>query len=116
VVKRTQFVEFVLEQLSPLGSAQAKSMFGGFGIYVNGLFCAIVHRDILYLKANERSSREFEAIGAQPFKPFPHKPMMMRYYEINAEILENRESLHAWALKAMQAALQETRSDRGRKR
>ncbi len=116
--KLTEFVEFVVERLAPLGAVEARAMFGGFGIYVNGLFCAIAHRDTLYLKADDLNRCDFEAIGLRPFKPFADKPMTMRYFEIGADILEDQRALLAWARKALDAALRDsalsaTRTKRG---
>ena len=110
-----QFVQFVVEQLSPLGAVEARAMFGGHGISIDGLFCAIVHRDRLYLKADEHSRPEFEAIGAQPFRPYPKRPMTLRYYEIGADLLDNRARLLDWARKAMEAARREPPKPAGRK-
>jgi DNA transformation protein and related proteins len=51
-----EFVDYVLEQLSPLGGVRAKRMFGGHGVYLEGLFFALVADDTLYLKALEDSA------------------------------------------------------------
>lgn len=102
-----QFVDFVAEQLAGLGRVDARAMFGGHGIYVDGFFCAIVHRDTLYLRADEQTRSEFEAIGAQPFRPFANKALTLRYYEIGADLLEDRARLLEWASKALAAALRD---------
>ena len=114
--KDTQFVTFVAEQLAALGEVDARAMFGGHGIYIDGLFCAIVHRDTLYLKADGQTRAEFESLGMQPFRPFAGKPTTMRYYRIGADLLENRVQLLAWARKAMAAARRDpARKSSGRK-
>jgi len=38
------------------------------------------------------------------FQPFPDKAAVMSYYEVPADVLEDREALAAWAQKALQAA------------
>ena len=61
------FVEFVLEQLEPVGAITPKRMFGGVGIYAGDLFFALLADDVLYLKADDSNRADFEAAGAGPF-------------------------------------------------
>ncbi len=79
--KSNAFVESVCEYLAPLGQVRARPMFGGWGIYVDGRFCAIVIRGALYFKADETSRPEFEAKGLRPFKPFPDQATVISYYD-----------------------------------
>ena len=41
----SDYRDFVLEQLVPLGQVTARRMFGGVGIYANGLFFALIDDD-----------------------------------------------------------------------
>jgi DNA transformation protein len=59
----TEFVRYVCERLAPLGQVSARSMFGGWGLYVDNQFCAIVHRDTRYLKVDDMTRPDFEAKG-----------------------------------------------------
>ncbi|HQP31912.1 MAG TPA: TfoX/Sxy family protein [Deltaproteobacteria bacterium] len=99
-----EYLDFVLGQLGWAGSCTARPMFGGVGIYLDGTFCAIIAHDTLYLKADERTARDFEAKGMGPFKPFEDKPVVMRYYEVPPDVLEDPEELAIWARKALAAA------------
>jgi DNA transformation protein len=103
--KSSEFVETVCEYLAPLGQVRARPMFGGWGIYVDGRFCAIVIRGALYFKADETSHAEFEAKGLQPFKPFPDQAMVMSYYDAPPEVFEDPAEMLAWGRKALEAAL-----------
>jgi len=103
--KSNDFVETVCERLAPLGQVRARTMFGGWGIYVDVRFCAIVHRDALYFKADEISRAEFEAKGLRPFKPFPDQATVMSYYDAPADVFEDPAEMLAWGLKALEAAL-----------
>jgi DNA transformation protein len=103
--KSSDFVETVCERLAPLGQVRARTMFGGWGIYVDGRFCAIVHRGALYFKADEASRSEFEAKGLQPFKPFSDQAMVMSYYDAPAEVFEDQAEMLDWGRKALEAAL-----------
>jgi DNA transformation protein len=52
---------------APVARVHAKRMFGGLGVFVDGLMVALAVRGTLYMKADETSGAEFEAAGAQPF-------------------------------------------------
>ena len=50
------FVVHLIELLRSHGRVEARRMFGGHGIYCDGLFIAIVLDGVLYFKADEASS------------------------------------------------------------
>ena len=101
------FVEFVLEQLDPVGPITPKRMFGGVGLYAGDLFFALLAGDVLYLKADEATRGALEAEGGRPFQPYPDRPRgsgTMQYYSVPAAILEDGDALIAWAKQSVAAA------------
>ena len=60
------FREFVFEQLSVVGPVSLRSMFGGAGVFRDGLMFGLVVADTLYLKADEESRCRFEEEGMAP--------------------------------------------------
>jgi DNA transformation protein len=97
------FVEFVLEQLDPIGPITPKRMFGGVGLYAGDLFFALVAGDVLYLKGDDATRGAREAAGARPFQPYPDRPRgkgTMQYYSVPAAILEDGDALLTWAKQA----------------
>jgi DNA transformation protein len=101
---RDDFVEHVCDLLAPLGDVRSKSMFGGCGIYVEEVFCAIVAYDTLYFKVDDGNRADYEALGAEPFKPFEDKQMVMSYYEVPAQVIDDRRAIVEWARWAIEAA------------
>jgi DNA transformation protein and related proteins len=100
------FREFVLEQLRPAGRVTSRRMFGGIGLYLDGLFFALIDDDTLYFKTDDASRARYERAGSQPFCPFPDRPdKTMAYWQVPAEVLEDAEELSAWAREAMGVAL-----------
>jgi len=99
------FKEYVLEQLSGLGSLRTRGMFGGVGLYHDELFFAIIDDDTLYFKVNESTRGEYLARGMHPFCPFPGQPVMGGYFTVPVEILEEGSDLVAWARRACDVAL-----------
>ena len=97
---------FVLEQLQPAGRATERRMFGGVGLYLDGLFFALIDDDTLYFKADDSNRVRFEQAGSKPFCPFPDRPTQaMGYWQVPAEVLEDAEELAIWAREAMTVAL-----------
>lgn len=100
-----EYLTYVLDQLDGLGEVQARRMFGGAGIYCGRAMFGLVADDVLYLKVDESNRADFEEAGAEPFRPFPDKSEVMSYYEVPADVLENRDELMQWAQKALSVAL-----------
>lgn len=67
------YIDFVCDLLSPLGDITVKRMFGGAGIYSDGLFFAIIENDTLRFKVDDTNRADFEAAGMGPFKPYKDK-------------------------------------------
>lgn len=101
------FVEFVLEQLDPIGPITPKRMFGGVGLYAGDLFFALLADDVLYLKADDSTRGSFESAGGRPFRPYPDRPGgggSMRYFSVPAGVLEDTEALIGWAKQSVAVA------------
>lgn len=43
-------IDFLCEQLSPLGNVSYKRMFGGYGVFLNGQMIGIVKDDDIFIK------------------------------------------------------------------
>jgi DNA transformation protein len=98
------FRDYVVDQLAGLGPLVARSMFGGVGLYCDGLFFAIIARDVLYLKTDDVNRPRFERAGMKPFKPYANRPSTMQYHEVPLGVLENAPELLEWARGAVAAA------------
>ncbi len=100
-------VEFVLEQLEPIGSVTPKRMFGGVGLYAGDLFFALLAGDVLYLKADDSTRAALEMAGGRPFQPYPNRPRgtgTMKYYSVPAAILEDGHELVGLARQSVAVA------------
>ncbi len=93
------FVEYVVDQLRGLGPVQARAMFGGHGLYHEGVFFGIVAAGRLYFKTDEATREEYRSRGTGPFRP-NDKQTLKSYYEVPADILEDDEALALWAEQA----------------
>ncbi len=98
------FKAFVLEQLAGAGSVTARAMFGGVGLYCQGLFFALIDDDTLYLKVDDTTRPDFDRIGSEPFRPYGGDSHVMQYYALPAELLEDRSALSPWVEQALGVA------------
>jgi len=98
------YLEFVLEQLEGAGEVVARKMFGGVGLYLEGLTFALIADDVLYFKVDDTNRSDYEAEGMGQFQPFKDKKTTMPYYEVPIEVLEKRDLLKDWADKALAVA------------
>jgi len=94
-----EFVEYVIEQLSVWGEVSVRRMFGGAGLYREGIMFAVIADDVAYLKVDDSNRDDFLRAGSAPFEPYPEKikTTIRTYYEIPADVLENPDELVKWA-------------------
>lgn len=98
------FRDYVLEQLSRVGEVTPRRMFGGVGLYHDARFFAVMDNDELYFKVDDASRPKYEKAGSGPFDPMPDHGAMRGYYEVPADVLEDRDELAAWAREAVAIA------------
>jgi DNA transformation protein and related proteins len=108
------FADFCCELLSSLGRVQARRMFGGWGLSVEGLTVAIVadlgDGDTLWLKADADSLARFEAAGCRRFS-YPMRRgtttvvQSMNYYSAPEAAMDDAGAMAPWARLALEAAV-----------
>jgi DNA transformation protein len=100
------FRDFVLEQLQRFDRAvSARAMFGGYGLYSQAVLCGVLDDDVVYLRTDEAGRARFVARGSRPFAPMGGEKPMLGYWEVPADVLEDRDELAAWAREARGVAL-----------
>lgn len=100
---RSTYLEFVTEQLSPLGRITSRAMFGGHCLYCDGIVFALIANDTLYLKVDDTNRPDFERMGLEPFRPFEDQPLVMKYYAAPADLFESVDGLERWGRGAVEA-------------
>ena len=101
------FVLHVLEMMRPAGSASSRAMFGGHGVYLDGVIVGIVDDDVLYLKTDGATRAAFVERSLPPFAYRGHDGEMHEtsYFRAPDEALESPASMHEWLRAALAAAL-----------
>ena len=82
---------------------KSRAMFGGYGIYKDGIIFAIIAEGKLYFKVSDINRNDYEEKGSKPFEyVMPSgKKMQMGYWELPEEVMEDREILHVWVGRAV---------------
>jgi len=101
--------EWVLEQLGRVAPVTARAMFGGVGLYSDGLFFALIEDDTLFLKVDDTTRADFEAVGSRPFRPYGDHSYAMGYLELPADLLEAPDALRPWIQNAIGVARRKKR-------
>ena len=100
-----EYLGYVLEQLGGLTRVTSRRMFGGVGLYSDGLFFGLIDNDTLFFKVNDSNRADYLARNMAQFRPFPDKPdLSMSYFSVPADALEDRDELAAWARKSVAVA------------
>ncbi len=70
-------------------------MFGGYGLYKDGIIFGIIVDEELYLKTDETNRKEYESFGSRPFTydRGKNQKTTMSYWLIPEDILEDRRRL-----------------------
>jgi len=78
----------MMQKLELLGNVNSRAMFGGYGIFHEGLMFALIADDTLYFKVDQSNRSMYQEAGS---RPFPHG---ISYWEAPAELLEDDDKLH----------------------
>jgi DNA transformation protein len=103
---QSEYLAYIFEQLEGLKNLRSRRMFGGVGLYSGELFFGLIDDDTLFFKSDDSNSAEYVARKMPRFMPFPDRPeAVLAYYQVPADIIEDSESLVAWARKSVAVAL-----------
>jgi DNA transformation protein len=97
------YLAFVIEQLGGVRSIVTKRMFGGIGIYSDGVFFAVIDDDTLFFKVDDALAKRHIDRGMPPFAPIPGAKPMTSYYQVPVDVLEDAGMLARWAKDSLAA-------------
>ncbi|MEQ8312607.1 MAG: TfoX/Sxy family protein [Gammaproteobacteria bacterium] len=100
------FAEHVVDLLQNIGPVYSKRMFGGFGVFLDGLMFGLIADNELYLKVDDHNRSDFEELGLGPFTYNKNgKLMNLSYYQAPEEAMESLELMSRWGANAYECAL-----------
>ncbi len=80
-------------------------MFGGFGIFRDGVMFGLIAQGTLYFKADDINRTAHEGAGMPPFRyTRGDKVREMSYWQVPLDVLEDPVELATWTYHAIAAA------------
>lgn len=100
-----EFVELLQDALSGLGPVSVRRMFGGAGVYCDGVMFGLVADDTLYLKVDAGTAAAYEVEGLDPFVYTGRgKTIAMSYRRAPERLLDDPDEMADWARTALGVA------------
>jgi DNA transformation protein len=98
--------DYISELFSAFGTVRVRRMFGGAGIYADGVMFALVSGGLIYLKADGASIPEFERERCAPFAygTKTGRRAIMSYWRLPDRLYDEPEELARWAQRALAIA------------
>lgn len=102
--------------LLPLGDVRPRAMFGGWGLYLDGVMFALIAGETLYLKTDAETKPGFAEAGGIPFTYAREgrKPVEMSFWTLPASQMAESGALLPWAERAVAAARRNAAKKRNR--
>jgi DNA transformation protein len=98
--------DFFEELFEPLGGVSLRRMFGGIGVFKDGLMFGLVDDDVLYLKADAVTGARYEAEGQERWSYDGRgKQVPLPYWRLPERLLDEPDEFRAWALEAFAVAV-----------
>jgi len=108
-----EFVSYVIDLMQSIGPVYARAMFGGHGVYLEGLMFALIANNTLFLKVDKALENGFVESGLEPFTYNRQgKEFKMSYFQAPEDALEDSELMNIWANKAYGVELREASKKR----
>lgn len=102
----SEFTDHVTEVFELFGAVQVRKMFGGHGLFHDGVMFGVVADDTLYLKSDAAIDSHFLARDLEQFTYSKRgKPVKMSYFMAPEEIFEDSEQAAVWVQRSFAAAL-----------
>jgi DNA transformation protein len=96
----------IQELFSQFGPVSVRRMFGGAGIYADGIMIGLVADGLIYLKVDEATAPDYEREGLPPFTYTSgnRRETTMSYRRMPDRLYDDPEELVRWARGALAAA------------
>ena len=99
-------VEHLMDVLRPLGGVAPRRMFGGAGLFRDGVMFALISDEVLYLKADAATVPALEAEDLGPFTYGTRNGsrVLTSYWRAPERLLDDDEEMRDWCRHAADVA------------
>jgi DNA transformation protein and related proteins len=102
--------DFIVELFAPFGRVTVRRLFGGAGLFAEGLMFGLVFDGAIFLKVDDASIPDFEREGSVPFvytrakSPGRVGRHSLSYWRLPERLYDDPEELVSWARRAFAIA------------
>ena len=106
MVASDSFVEFLREQLAPLGRVTLRRMFGKTGVFCGGVMFGMVTDNMLYLRVDDQNRAVFAEAQSSPPLSYQKKgsTIDLSFWRAPERLFDEPDELVTWARAALAAA------------
>ena len=100
------FIEFLRDQLSPLGPITIRRMFGKAGVFCDGVMLGMVTDDTLYFRVDDQNRETFQEAAAFPPLNYAKKGALidLAFWRAPERLFDEPDEFLIWARAALGAA------------
>lgn len=102
----SEFAQHLKDVFRLFGPITVRRMFGGYGVYRDGLMFGLVSDETLYLKADAVNAAHFQKQGLSQFEYHRKgKVTKLSYYQAPDAVMDDCADAARWARRSFEAAL-----------
>lgn len=101
------FFEYIVHDvLRGIEGVSTRAMFGGYGLYRDGVIFGMIADDELFFKVDDTNRAQYEKQGSTPFEYSGHgKTVQMSYWRVPEAVIENAKTLENWLEESVEISL-----------
>ena len=105
-LRQKEFVEHIIDLSQVIGPVYSRRMFGGYGVFLEGLMFGLIFRNTLYFKVDATSRDYYVSRGLEPFSyERQGKRLDLNYYQAPEEVLDDITMMKKWCNCAFEVAI-----------
>lgn len=106
MVASSEYVEFLREQLAPLGHITTRRMFGKTGVFCDGVMLSMVTENVLYLRVDDENREAFEEARTSPPLNYVKGGRLidLAFWRVPDRLFDETDEFIDWARLALAAA------------
>ena len=104
MVATASFIEFLREQLEPLGHLAFRRMFGKTGVFCDGLMLGMVKDDLLYFRVDDQNKTAFKEAEIHPLESVRGSHVRLAFWRAPERLYDEPDEFVSWARAALEAA------------
>ncbi|NER84905.1 MAG: TfoX/Sxy family protein [Leptolyngbya sp. SIO1D8] len=114
--EKVRFRDEMVRCLNQVAPVTARGMFGGYGLYCEGVMFALIAYNTLYFKVDDGNRQDYIDAGMGPFVyEGKGKPIQMSYYQLPETVLNEVPLLAEWVEKSHAAGRRAKQGKKGKR-